>query len=109
MHWFPAARSLAFVALVASLAAAEEAEDAGVITPSFAEGDIITFDQIDRLKPFIPEQFWDNRDLFFYESMSLEIGPTQFDYAPTAQYHEATERSRANSDAEAMAVVRNTV
>ncbi len=33
--------------------------------PAFEEGDVLGFDQIDRLQPFLPEQFWDNRDFFF--------------------------------------------
>ena len=43
---------------------------------------MITLDEVEKLKPFLPAQFWDNRDFFFYEGMKLEIGPTQRDYAP---------------------------
>ena len=52
---------------------------------AFKEGDVITFDQVEKLKPFLPEQFWDNRDFFFYEGMKLEIGPTQCDYSPAKE------------------------
>jgi len=63
-----------------------EVEDAGSGTPSFQEGDVIGFDQVDKLKPFLPEEFWDNRDFFFYEGMQLEIGPTMRDYTPNDQF-----------------------
>jgi len=77
--------------LPAAPAPAQEAEDAGSLTPSFREGDILGFEEVDKLRPFLPEPFWDNRDFFFYEGMHLEIGPTQRDYSPSAQYAAATE------------------
>jgi hypothetical protein len=82
-------------ALIAATAAqADQAEDAGALTPAFNEGDVITFDQLDKLRPFLPDEFWDNRDFFFYEGMQLEIGPTQFDYSPADQFKAATEKYR---------------
>jgi hypothetical protein len=77
--FFAALFALAF----ATTAAAQQAEDAGGLTPTFKEGDVISLDQVDKLRPFLPEQFWDNRDFFFYEGMQLEIGPTQADYTPS--------------------------
>ncbi|HEY8154574.1 MAG TPA: DUF1329 domain-containing protein [Myxococcota bacterium] len=83
----------ALTALVLGLpAAAQKAEDAGGLTPSFKEGDVISLDQVEKLRPFLPEQFWDNRDFFFYEGMKLEIGPTQRDYSPAKEYVAATEK-----------------
>ncbi|MBW2667985.1 MAG: hypothetical protein JRE13_16980, partial [Deltaproteobacteria bacterium] len=70
----------------------QAAEDAGGLTPAFKEGDVVTFDQIEKLRPFLPEEFWDNRDFFFYEGMQLEIGPTQFDYEPNAQVLDASKK-----------------
>ena len=81
-------------ALTALPAAAQQAEDASALTPSFQEGDIITLDSIDKLKPYLPAEFWDNRDFFFFEGMQLEIGPTQFDYAPAKEFAAATEKYR---------------
>jgi hypothetical protein len=52
-----------------------EQTDAGGAVPSFKDGDVLTFDEIEKLKPFLPEQFWDNRDFFFYEGMQPRIGP----------------------------------
>ena len=57
-------------------------EDTGPTTPTFKEGDVIGVDKIDSLKPFLPPEFWSNRDFFFYEGMKLEIGPFYRDYAP---------------------------
>jgi hypothetical protein len=62
--------------------------------PALEEGEIITLETIDRLRPYLPKQFWDNRDMFFYEGMELEVGPTQFDYSPSAEFDAASERFR---------------
>ena len=78
----------AFLLSVPSLAQ----EDVGPGAPSFSEGDVITMDQIDKLKPFLPPEFWANRDFFFYEGMKLEVGPFHRDYAPAKVYRKATER-----------------
>jgi hypothetical protein len=83
--------------MVSAPALAQPAEDAGALTPAFKEGDVITFDQVEKLRPFLPDAFWDNRDFFFYEGMQLEIGPTQFDYSPNDQTKAATERFRGQS------------
>ena len=74
-----------------------EAEDAGALMPSFAEGDVIDFESVKKLKPFLPEEFWDNRDFFFYEGMKLVIGPTQFDYSNAPAYDAATAKHAGQS------------
>jgi hypothetical protein len=84
--------ALALSLLLAGAAVAQE--DAGPGDPGFHEGDVIPFDQVDRLKPYLPRHFWDNRDFFFYEGMRLEIGPTQADYSPAQTYQDATEQFR---------------
>jgi uncharacterized protein DUF1329 len=81
------ALAVAFGALAP--AAAQAAEDAGALTPSFKPGDVISFDQLEKLKPFLPEEFWNNRDFFFYEGMKLEIAPTG-NYATPPEYDAAT-------------------
>ncbi len=86
-------RSIILLWLAFGLVAAgaqAQTEDATSLTPSFAEGDIIEFDGIKKLKPFLPEEFWDNRDFFFFEGMKLVIGPTQYDYANAPIYDAAT-------------------
>jgi hypothetical protein len=60
----------------------------------FKEGEVIGFDQLDRLEKYLPKEFWDNRDFFFYEGMKLTIGPAYVDYSPAEAYVAAT---KANS------------
>ena len=91
-------RFLAFFAvLTLSLPAWGEAEDAGTMVPQFREGDVISLDAIDKIRPYLPEEFWDNRDMFFYEGMKLEIGPTNADYSPAVEYAAATERFKGQA------------
>jgi hypothetical protein len=66
-------------------------DDAGVV-PSFKEGDVIGLGDVEKLRPFLPAEFWDNRDFFFYEGMQLQIGPTQADYSFSEQFENATRR-----------------
>jgi Protein of unknown function (DUF1329) len=58
----------------------------------FKEGDVIGYDAIEKIKDFLPPQFWENREFFFYEGMELEIGPTQRPYPVSPTYAEATAR-----------------
>src|SRR5215471_8483833 len=94
------ARLAAALAVAAPLAgsapAARAVEDAGTRTPAFKPGDVITFDQLEKLRPFLPEEFWANRDFFFYEGMKLEIAPTG-DYAPAAEFKAATEKYKGQA------------
>jgi hypothetical protein len=83
-------RALAVLAVSALAVAQGKAGDIGAVEPPFKEGDVITFDKIDSLKPFLPPEFWNNHDYFFYEGMKLEIGPFFRDYTPAAEYQEAT-------------------
>src|SRR5262245_27227385 len=59
-------------------------------TLPFKEGETIGFDNVDKLKDFLPPQFWDNREFFFYEGMQLEIGPTLRKYGAADAYQAAT-------------------
>jgi hypothetical protein len=65
-------------------------EDVGPGAPTFKEGDVITLDNVESLKPFLPAEFWANRDFFFYEGMQLEVGPFYRDYTPAQEYKDAT-------------------
>ena len=65
-------------------------DDAGVAGPSFKEGDVITMDKIEQIRPFLPAEFWANRDFFFYEGMKMEIGPAYRDYSEPPQWHDAS-------------------
>ena len=66
-----------------------EAEDAGPGMP-FQEGDLISFDNISKLKDYLPPEFWENREYFFYEGMEISIGPVMRDYSPADAYKAAT-------------------
>jgi hypothetical protein len=90
----PSLRLACLLALAPPLPAAAQPEDAGARAPAFQPGDVIGYDQVGKLKPFLPPEFWDNRDFFFYEGMELEIGPTNADYSPAKEYVAATERYR---------------
>jgi hypothetical protein len=70
--------------------AQEDLEPGG---PGFKEGDVISFQEIEKLKPFLPPEFWSNRDFFFFEGMQLEIGPAFRDYSPAEVYLQATARN----------------
>jgi hypothetical protein len=83
-------RALAVVTLVFMAAPSLAQEDVSPGAPSFSEGDVLDFNSIDKLKPFLPPEFWANRDFFFYEGMQLEIGPSFRDYSPPPVYKEAT-------------------
>jgi len=77
-------------AMAATPVLAQEDMKAGA--PTFKEGDVITLDKLEQIKPFLPPEFWANRDFFFYEGMKLEIGPNFADYSPPPVYKQATEK-----------------
>jgi hypothetical protein len=85
---------VAALALLPALAAAQEAPEDVVPGVPFQEGDVIDFRSIDRLKDYLPPQFWEHREYFFYEGMSLEIGPFFRDYENNATYDAVTARFR---------------
>ena len=47
----------ALIAVLLLAAPAHAAEDAGGATPQFKEGDVITMSEVDKLRPFLPEEF----------------------------------------------------
>src|SRR5262245_9835270 len=82
--------AIALTSLGAPALAAREDVEPG--TPTFHPGDVITFDEVRKLEPFLPPEFWAHRDFFFYEGMRLEIGPSFADYSPTDAYQQATQK-----------------
>jgi hypothetical protein len=87
----PLALALAALLLPAG-APARAQEDAGPGAAGLREGEVITFDQAERLQPVLPPEFWANRDFFLYEGMKLEIGPAFADYPNAPEYEAATQR-----------------
>ena len=93
MRRSPAIRLLSFAAVLCFAAPfAHAADDTGTAGPSFKTGDVIPFEKIDELKAFLPKEVWANRDFFFFEGMTLEIGPFFADYKPSEHYLAATAR-----------------
>ncbi|MEB2344299.1 MAG: DUF1329 domain-containing protein [Deltaproteobacteria bacterium] len=89
---------LAALAVVSAFGApAGDAEDDATTQPALREGEVIGFEQVDRLRPYLPVELWPHKDFFFYEGMQLEIGPAFRDYSPAAVYQEATTRNRGKS------------
>jgi len=89
---------LAATILVACLVGTGQAQqDATPEATPLREGEILGFEQVDRLQRYLPPELWPNRDLVFYEGMQLEIGPPFRDYAPPAAFREATERHRGEA------------
>jgi hypothetical protein len=80
-------------ALLLSASPALSQEDAGGAGPTFQEGDVITFEKLDALRRYLPDEFWNNRDFFFYEGMQLEVGPFFRDYSQSDAYKAATKKN----------------
>lgn len=98
MRWFSKSGLACLTALaLAAPAGAQKAEDSGAAAPKFKEGDVITMDKLESIKPFLPPEFWNNRDFFFYDGMKMEIGPFYRDYSPAKEYVEATQRFKGKS------------
>lgn len=75
---------------------AAPAEDVPPGVP-FKEGDTISFDQIDKLKNYLPEEFWENREYFFYEGMQLSIGPAFREYGASDAFNAASQRFKGQA------------
>ena len=88
---------VAWLTALVLAAPAPAQEDAVVTGPAFNEGDVLRYDQIESLRPYLPPAFWANRDFFFYEGMQLEIGPFHRDYSDAKEYLQATERFRGQA------------
>ena len=84
--------SVCLLTFAAAPLLAQQAGEDAVGVPTFREGDVITIDNIDSIKAYLPAEFWSNRDFFFYEGMKLEIGPFYRDYSAAAPYEEATRK-----------------
>jgi Protein of unknown function (DUF1329) len=98
MRWFSKTGLACAAALaLAAPAGAQKAEDSGAAGPKFKEGDVISMDKIESIKPFLPPEFWNNRDFFFYDGMKMEIGPFYRDYTPAKEYVDATKANKGKA------------
>ncbi|HKI93059.1 MAG TPA: DUF1329 domain-containing protein [Gaiellaceae bacterium] len=99
MYTAPLALLAAILAFLAgpSLPAGAQSDALPGGTSPLREGEVVSFDQIDRLEPVLPPELWPYRSFVFYEGMRLEIGPPFRDYGPPPVYQEATERHRGEA------------
>ena len=83
---------LAVAALIPTLGFAQEGADD--VTPGvpFKEGDVINYQDLGKIKSYLPPEFWEHREYFFYEGMQVSVGPIQRDYAPADVYAQATQK-----------------
>jgi hypothetical protein len=85
------------VSLVLPIRSAAEADVDASVPAGLQEGDRISFEQVGRLRPYLPAELWPHREFIFYEGMALDIGPPFRDYSPPAVYRDATERNRGKA------------
>ncbi len=87
---------LAALLLSLMLPASGLAQDAAIedVTPEapFKEGDLISFDELDKLKSYLPPEFWENRNYFFYEGMQITVGPAYRKYGAADAFEAATQK-----------------
>jgi len=94
--------SLVLVMLLAPLLAQAEQEAAirlASVTPEaalpgipFKEGEVLGMQDLERLKGYIPEAFWEYGYLLFYEGMELEIGEFYKEYPISKERELATQK-----------------
>jgi len=82
--------AFAILALAAAPAGAEEAFP-------LPAGTLVTQAEVGQLEPWLPSQFWSQRDVFLPPGMEMEIGPAFRDYAPPAVYRKASEQHRGSA------------
>jgi hypothetical protein len=85
------------VLLLPLMAAAQESTEDAVPGVPFQEGEVLSFEQLDKLKDYLPPEFWENREYFFYEGMEVEIGPFFRKYGAADAFDKATEQYRGQS------------
>jgi hypothetical protein len=63
----------------------------------FEPGDSIEISRIALLRSYLPPEIWEHRERFFFEGMTLEVGPCFRDYAPPAFFSDATNQFAGRS------------
>jgi hypothetical protein len=90
MRW-AALAPIILIALVPSLGQATEAlvpspqrAEEDVVEPyPLKTGEVIEYQNLHKLKGYIPPPFWEHREYFFFEGMQLRIGALDSDYSPS--------------------------
>jgi hypothetical protein len=85
-------------ALAEDAALTEDAAPAQDAAPGFPfkEGEVVTYDHIDKIKDYVPPEFWQNREYFFHEGMEIQVGAIR-EYGAADAYLAATERFKGQS------------
>jgi hypothetical protein len=65
-----------------------------VLPPLFTPGARLEHADLERLRGYLPPEVWQRRAIFFYEGMSIEIGPCHRRYPIPDSVREATEANR---------------
>ena len=71
-----------------------------VVPRDFRYGERVPMDQLSRLQNYLPREVWNQRGVFFYEGMAMEIGPCHRRYPVPDFFAEATAASTARVDAD---------
>jgi uncharacterized protein DUF1329 len=70
---------------------------AGEAPPLYKPAQVVTREQLDSLQPLLPPEMWEQRELFFYDGMHLELGPCFRRYAPPDFFAESTRQFAGQS------------
>ena len=73
-------RALALVCCAALLSIGAAVEEDAIPSAPFQEGDSIDFLSLDKLRGYLPEPYWENREYFFHEGMTMKIGEFYKEY-----------------------------
>jgi hypothetical protein len=68
-----------------------------VVPPLLPPGTVLDLDGAPRLEGFLPREVWERRELFFYEGMQLEVGPSARDSPSRGRASATTTPRRARS------------
>jgi len=66
--------------------------EAGLPELPFKEGDVLGMQDLERIKGYIPEPFWENRDLLVFEGMNMQIGEFHKHYPVSKERELATQK-----------------
>ncbi len=65
---------------------------------AFEPGDVIEIERVVLLQNYLPPEIWEHRERFFFEGMTLEVGPCFRDYSPPVFFGEASEKFRGAAE-----------
>jgi hypothetical protein len=96
-HTFAFVSFLVLAGLAGAPCPARAQEDAVPSSVPFQVGDVLGMERIDAIRPYLPKEFWANRDYFFFDGMRIEIAGIHADFSPAKEYDAATERFRGQA------------